>query len=163
MSNLLHNKKNQVRGINHKKPYAHHTNDDILNLENLDLLSQSDTWIRTISYKKDYSQFIMKSYGVKLFLEIDNSQVVFEAGKKLTGHIMLEVEENLLKGNLLVLQLKGFEETEFGTDTCGRALIIDMPLLIAKWTKGNVIEAGQYCFPFEIDLPDWLPASLIVA
>ena len=64
----------------------------MINLENLNLLSQSDTWIKTINYKKDYSQFIMKNYGVKLFLEIANSQVVFEAGHKLAGHIMLEVE-----------------------------------------------------------------------
>ena len=25
------------------------------------------------------------------------------------------------------------------------------------------MEIGQYCFPFEIELPDWLPASLYTA
>ena len=61
-----------------------------------------------------------------------------------------------------MLYLKGYEDVEFGTKTkyCGRAQIISMKFTIAKWTLGNSIEIGQYAFPFEIDLPDWLPASL---
>lgn len=35
---------------------------------------------------------------------------------------------------------------------------------IAEWQKnGNFIEPGQYAFPFEIELPDWLPVSAGIA
>ena len=47
---------------------------------------------------------------------------------------------------------------------CGRAPIISMHFPIAEWQKKlNIIEPGQYAFPFEIELPDWLPVSAGIA
>lgn len=61
-----------------------------------------------------------------------------------------------------MLYLMGYEEVNFGSRAkqCGRAQIIYEKFPIAKWTEGNRIQVGQYAFPFEINLPDWLPASL---
>ena len=61
---------------------------------------------------------------------------------------MMEIENSFDMANRLVLQLKGFEENEFYEQICGRAQIIDLEIPIAVWTEGNVIEPGQYCFPF---------------
>ena len=38
-----------------------------------------------------------------------------------------------------------------------------MSIEIAKWNQIDGIKVGHYCFPFEIEMPDWLPASLIIA
>jgi len=39
-----------------------------------------------------------------------------------------------------------------------------MEFPIAEWRRrDHVISEGQYAFPFEIELPDWLPASMGVA
>ena len=35
-----------------------------------------------------------------------------------------------------------------------------MKFPIAEWQEGHRIETGQYAFPFEIQLPEWLPASI---
>ena len=53
----------------------------------------------------------------------------------------------------------GVEEAEFGVSDCGRTPIIQIDFLIAKWEQGHKLEAGQYAFPFEIELPEWLPES----
>ena len=35
--------------------------------------------------------------------------------------------------------------------------------VIAEWQDGHAMEEGQYSFPFEFDLPEWLPSSVTTA
>ena len=41
--------------------------------------------------------------------------------------------------------------------------IISQEHPIAVWRDGHLMGEGQYAFPFEIELPDWLPASISIA
>ena len=53
--------------------------------------------------------------GVKLYIELFNSQVYHYAGSKLLGHIYLEIKDTqVIHGRKLILYVHGFEETEFG-------------------------------------------------
>ena len=105
--------------------------------------------------------------GVKLSTELGNSQVLHLAGSTLRGQIFLEIgSKHKVHGKTLMLYLKGFEDAEFGLNDkfCGRAPIVSMEFPIAEWTNTtHEIQPGQYAFPFEIELPDWLPASTGVA
>ena len=104
---------------------------------------------------------MIESIGCQLFIELDDEKVYQQAGGKLRGQIHMDVRQDIL-GKALNLYLKGFEDVAFGMKAklCGRAPIIVMQFAIAKWTGNHTIEKGQYSFPFAIDLPDWLPASL---
>ena len=109
----------------------------------------------------------MRKMGVKLSTELVNGEISFVAGSTIRGQIFLEVGPKYkFPGRTLMLYLKGFEDAEFGINEkfCARAPIIDMEFPIAEWrTQNYEIQPGQYAFPFEIELPDWLPASIGVA
>ena len=66
------------------------------------------------------------------------------AGSKVSGHIYLESKKKGVPGKSVILYLKGFEETEFGTRTkyCGRTQVISMKFPIARWNSGHSIEVG---------------------
>ena len=108
----------------------------------------------------------MKKLGLRLTSELFNHEVRHKAGSTIRGQIYLEILKKRgvkVHGKKLVLYLKGFEDTEFGeiVKECGRAPIINMDFPIAEWQNEDfVIQPGQYAFPFEIELPDWLPASI---
>ena len=106
----------------------------------------------------------MRKMGVKLSTELVNAEVIHVAGSTIRGQIFLEVgSRTKVYGKKLVLYFKGFEDAEFGTydKFCGRAPIVCMEFPIAEWnSETHEIQGGQYAFPFEIELPDWLPASI---
>lgn len=86
----------------------------------------------------------MNKRGIKLYVELTNSEVCYTAGSTVKGHIFLELKHKLAPGKKLILQFKGMEQSDFGSSDkqCGRAEVIFIEFDIAKWTEDFCIEAG---------------------
>ena len=128
---------------------------------NADLLSLRDPYVQYVSRKvSKSSDALLNAHEVTLHIQIVGDDVCFRAGTTLRGHIFLEFGKELQSPpRRLNLYLKGFEETEFAHGQ-GRAQIIREVFPIAMWSEGHTAQVGKYVFPFDIELPDWLPASL---
>ena len=66
----------------------------------------------------------------------------------------------------VTIQLLGLEESHFGKEEAGRAEIINLTFAIEANQVNNQLQPGQfiqYAFPFSLEMPDWLPDSMILA
>ena len=71
MSNAKQNVQLKVNGVNHRMPYD---GTGFEGKRNLNLLTMSDTFVKTLNNRKgsekNFSEFMMRTYGIKLFVEI---------------------------------------------------------------------------------------------
>ena len=102
-----------VKGVNHRlNPFNAHSYLDFFTKENLDLLTLRDPVVKSMMRGGTHID-IMHRFGINLHIQLLNSEVSYQAGEKLMGHIFLDAKQTLRKFNKLVLYLKGYEETEF--------------------------------------------------
>ena len=167
-------KENKLYGVDHRRFSLPQLSNmaNLHRMNNADLLHLTDPLIQHLNNTMGTnSPTFMSQFDLTLFVEIVNGDVSFKAGSSVKGHIYFELgegrdgQDDLPFGRRLNLYLKGFEETEFGSATqhCGRGQIISEVFPIAEWRDDKKIKVGKYAFPFEIVLPEWLPASLCVA
>lgn len=86
----------------------------------------------------------------------------YTAGEKVTGEILLNIEEPI-KDALLKVQSKGLEEVQvFGSKDRGQKILEqqnEIYNLDANLNKWEELAIGQYVFPFNFKLPAYCPAT----
>jgi hypothetical protein len=96
------------------------------------------------------------------FVEIELFQEYpYVAGEPLYGTVHLFAKKNLNNCSHISLTLNGNETVvlHLGKDPVEQSLeIIDKSFSLYDYTDFyNVVQAGAYCYPFTLYLPEWLP------
>jgi hypothetical protein len=118
----------------------------------------------------------LKSYvGGSIFVEmLSELGVGFEAGQVIQGVVHVNQTENF-QAHYLMVGIRGFEFVQFkkaqlpkqGSNEItyqtysGEREIINISWPLAYWQDG-LTYAGHYSYPFTMQLPEWLPASVVM-
>ena len=108
-----------------------------------------------------------------MFIEFENSYSSIPIGRNVKGVIKVHMGEKF-DGDQLSITLKGFERTQFrppvdstkfeqGQELVRKSeLVIDQTFIAHKFPENDIIREGQYEFPFELYIPEWLNESVMM-
>lgn len=109
-----------------------------------------------------------------MFIELQNNHLAYTAGQKIDGTVHVNLTQPVVDHDITI-GLYGQEKVSFSkshvnssskrtlTRTAhyrGEHPIITAEFKLTKFTDGPP-HPGQYSYPFQLAIPDWLPDSLI--
>ena len=106
-----------------------------------------------------------------MHIQLNNNQVSVVAGQVIKGIIHINLKKVCFDTKHLTIGLHGSEETSFRqkknnednsyTTYRGRFPIINAVFPVERFVDGPP-RPGQWSYPFSLQIPDWLPSSMML-
>jgi len=105
-----------------------------------------------------------------MFIEMQDNKMNGITGQVISGTVNLNQREDF-PGRALYINFTGEDGVKIrnpstddnSTHRYKTNNFIDLAVKIAEFFPSEICPAGQYSFPFSIQLPDWLPSSVMHA